>query len=473
MKKQMIILDKEIELLRRDPFVKGVMLIGSVAYGSASDDSDLDILVLCNKNEFVTREENGITVEIHYSTYEKLNSKLDKIPMEVYKYLYSKIIFDDENNSFKILCEKALDIYESYSTDKELKDSIRYWLSTTKTKLISAINSNDEIKISYLLSTNTWKVLEGIWAIADKPMPPSSLAFFTQKDFQIPILNWFERLLCGDIFERAKIMIEIIDLICKKTINSHVILPKSILDRFSHRKKEGDYVYYLDLNDKKIKEKKSRLLGTLKYYYTDKIEDELDRKFESKIGEVIKDIEDSIFKNHQRELTDLDYIKIIRDFFKITKLRDPQFLEHFNKDISTKYNARINQNKVIEYNEVIEYFDEKKVYLIINTSKFGFVTSYTLAHPFIVNEGDVYFMVVSPKIAFAIHEQIKSDEIDVGFYDEQSVLRVNLLYYRLEKGRSNNFIVGLKDDLDRLTSQIEEDESWMYVNGNKIRVINE
>ena len=103
MKKQMIILDKEIELLRRDPFVKGVMLMGSVAYGSASDDSDLDILVLCNKNEFVTREENGITVEIHYSTYEKLNSKLDKIPMEVYKYLYSKIIFDDENNSFKIL----------------------------------------------------------------------------------------------------------------------------------------------------------------------------------------------------------------------------------------------------------------------------------------------------------------------------------------------------------------------------------
>ena len=82
-------------------------------------------------------------------------------------------------------------------------------------------------------------------------------------------------------------------------------------------------------------------------------------------------------------------------------------------------------------------------------------------------------MVVSPKIAFAIHEQIKSDEIDVGFYDEQSVLHVNLLYYRLEKGRSNNFIVGLKDDLDRLTSQIEEDESWMYVNGNKIRVINE
>ena len=46
----------------------------------------------------------------------------------------------------------------------KIMDNICYWLSSTKIKLISAIDSNDELKMSYLLSTNSWKVLEGIWA---------------------------------------------------------------------------------------------------------------------------------------------------------------------------------------------------------------------------------------------------------------------------------------------------------------------
>lgn len=68
-------------------------------------------------------------------------------------------------------------------------------------------------KVSYLLATNTWKVLEGVWAINNKPIPPSSVAFSKHELLNMPSENWFENLLMGDIEFRAKTMLEVIDII--------------------------------------------------------------------------------------------------------------------------------------------------------------------------------------------------------------------------------------------------------------------
>ena len=214
MKKQLLVLDKEIELLKKDSFVKGIMLIGSVSYGTANKYSDLDLIVLCDKDEFYTKEVDGITVEIHYSKYETLLHKLESNPIEVYKYLYSKIIFD--NGEYAKLYNTAKDIYDNYKTSNKERESIAYWLSSTKSKLTCAINCNDLTRISYLVATNTWKLLEGIYAINDKPVPPSSLVFNKHKSLELPIDNWFERLLTEDTLSRADTMIKIIDIICSK-----------------------------------------------------------------------------------------------------------------------------------------------------------------------------------------------------------------------------------------------------------------
>ena len=68
--------------------------------------------------------------------------------------------------------------------------------------------------MSYLLSTNSWKVLEGIWAKNNKPMPPSSIAFLKYDNLKIiPYDNWFNDLFCGDCRAKANNMIKIIDWI--------------------------------------------------------------------------------------------------------------------------------------------------------------------------------------------------------------------------------------------------------------------
>lgn len=215
MKKQLEILNNELEILKSDKSIKGVMLIGSVAYGTATEDSDLDIIVLCDKDEFVSKYVDNILVEIHFQKYSTMLKKLKSNSTEVYKYIYSKILFDD--GKLTQLVMEANKIYDNYITPSEEIQSIIYWLSSTKIKLLSAIKNNDLKKVSYLISTNTWKVLEGVWAVNSKPMPPSSLVFNKHDTLKtVPSVNWFEDLLIGDIHSRGNTMIDIIDWICKQ-----------------------------------------------------------------------------------------------------------------------------------------------------------------------------------------------------------------------------------------------------------------
>lgn len=214
MKKQLAVLEKEIQIFKSDKNVEAVLIAGSVAYGSANNDSDLDLIVICNENKFVSEYIDDVLVEIHYHTYDSLLESLNASTIDIYKYLFSKIAFD--NGKLNSLIVKAKEIYNDYSTPLKEKENICYWLSSTKIKLTSAINCNDEMKISYLISTNTWKLLEGVWAKNNKPMPPSSLAFAKHNELsQLPFDSWFEKLMLGDVLSKAYTMIRIIDWICE------------------------------------------------------------------------------------------------------------------------------------------------------------------------------------------------------------------------------------------------------------------
>jgi len=214
MLKQFELLDIEIEALKKDQSICGVLLSGSLAYEKATEYSDIDLIVLSNKNEFVSHRVEGILIEEHFHTYEKLVDGLDKKTAEVYKYIYSKILFDD--GRLTDLIKKAQFLYDHYKTPLEEKGKINYWLTTVKDKLNGAISNNDSLKTSYLLSTNTWEVLKGVWAVNDKPMPPSSIAFAFYHSLEaIPFDKWFESLFDKDINLRVESMIRIIDWIIK------------------------------------------------------------------------------------------------------------------------------------------------------------------------------------------------------------------------------------------------------------------
>ncbi|PFN19827.1 hypothetical protein COJ50_23010 [Bacillus cereus] len=48
---------------------------------------------------------------------------------------------------------------------------ISHWLHSSLIKIQSALKANDELKSSYIVHTSTWTLLEGIWAINNRPTP--------------------------------------------------------------------------------------------------------------------------------------------------------------------------------------------------------------------------------------------------------------------------------------------------------------
>ena len=77
----------------------------------------------------------------------------------------------------------------------------------------------------------------------------------------------------------------------KDQINSHIYVPKSILNRFSTRdEKNRKIIQYIDLEDMQVKKAKTSSFNTRLGYYNKENEEILSREAESKIGNVIKKI---------------------------------------------------------------------------------------------------------------------------------------------------------------------------------------
>ena len=70
---------------KKDSTVEGVLVNGSVAVGTATELSDLDLLVFGKKEAFESSIIDGVTVEIQYMTLARALERLKSYPMEVYK----------------------------------------------------------------------------------------------------------------------------------------------------------------------------------------------------------------------------------------------------------------------------------------------------------------------------------------------------------------------------------------------------
>ncbi|MBJ7996935.1 nucleotidyltransferase domain-containing protein [Bacillus mycoides] len=153
--------------------VNGFMLIGSVARGDAYPESDLDLYVLLEKGQkkdFHAEMRGDILIEYKYADFNRIQLNLKNNPMELYSFLEGKILFDSYSE-LKRLKEIAQHTYENYSVSSDKVKGISHWLNSSLIKIKSALKANDELKASYIVHTSTWTIVEGIWAINNKPTP--------------------------------------------------------------------------------------------------------------------------------------------------------------------------------------------------------------------------------------------------------------------------------------------------------------
>lgn len=201
--------------------VTGCMLIGSVARGDAYPDSDLDLYILLEdgqkkKFHFETREE--ILVEYKYAGVNQILVNFQNNPMELYSFLEGEILFD-KSGELKKLKEIAAYEFENYRVSSDKVKSISHWLHSSLIKIQSALKANDELKASYIVHTSTWTLLEGIWAINNKPTPPagSVLRYIqTLPNKPIHLKAFLHKLFLGDTKERIESAIVLMEWVLHK-----------------------------------------------------------------------------------------------------------------------------------------------------------------------------------------------------------------------------------------------------------------
>ena len=125
MLKQSEIFNKLVLELKKDIAVEGVLLNGSVAVGTATELSDLDMIVLCNEIKFVSEVIDDVLVEIHYITYDKAIKRLNNYPMEVYKYLDAKIAYDNGKLKEIITCTENIFYHYCVSEKEKRKQHLK------------------------------------------------------------------------------------------------------------------------------------------------------------------------------------------------------------------------------------------------------------------------------------------------------------------------------------------------------------
>ncbi|HDR7783865.1 MULTISPECIES: nucleotidyltransferase domain-containing protein [Bacillus] len=196
--------------------VTGCMLIGSVARGDAYPDSDLDFYILLEegqKKKFHSETREGILVEYKYADVNQILVNLKNNPMELYTFLEGEILFD-RSNELKKLKEIAAYEFENYRVSSDKVKGISHWLRSSLIKIQSAMKAHDELKASYIVHTSTWTLLEGIWAINNKPTPPAGsvlryIQVLPNKPIQLETL--LHKLFLGDTTERISSAIFLID----------------------------------------------------------------------------------------------------------------------------------------------------------------------------------------------------------------------------------------------------------------------
>lgn len=201
--------------------ITGCMLIGSVARGDAYPDSDLDFYVLLEdgqnkKFHSETREE--ILVEYKYADVNQILENFKNNQMELYSFLEGEILFD-KSGELKKLKEIATYEFENYRVSSDKVKGISHWLRSSLIKIQSALKAHDELKASYIVHTSTWTLLEGIWAINNKPTPPAGsvlryIQVLPNKPIHLEAL--LHKLFLGDTKERIESAIMLMEWVLYK-----------------------------------------------------------------------------------------------------------------------------------------------------------------------------------------------------------------------------------------------------------------
>lgn len=208
-----------------DDDVIGVLLQGSVARGDAHPGSDLDLFVLLRpgaSRPFAAETVDGILVETHFADAAGARERMERAPMLAYGFVRGRVLFDPTGEVDRLM-NHAAGVLAAYRPREDEVRGVAHWLRSARMKIAAALEAGDARRAAFVAGTTTWKILEGLWAVNARPVPPSGAVFAELPALDRGPADWnlvFDRLLLANAEERGRAAIEAIDWILPRLPDS-------------------------------------------------------------------------------------------------------------------------------------------------------------------------------------------------------------------------------------------------------------
>ncbi len=160
----------------RDTRVVGALLMGSLARGDAHAGADMDLFVLVKAGthrpfSFETRD--NIVTEIHAGDRAQTIAKIASRPSLAYGFRDALILRDTDAGDLATVQEAARETLRTYQTPPDERAGTAYWLRSARVKIAASEAAHNALRAGFVTATTSWKILEGVFAVNNLPVPPS------------------------------------------------------------------------------------------------------------------------------------------------------------------------------------------------------------------------------------------------------------------------------------------------------------
>lgn len=105
--------------------------------------------------------------------------------------------------------------FDEFEVSKEERARTAFLLGCARDKIRVAMDGGDLLRAAFAAGTTSWGIMEGLWAVNNRPLPPNSSVRPHLCDLAGPpdIQAKYERLFLADTPERVRVTLELLDWI--------------------------------------------------------------------------------------------------------------------------------------------------------------------------------------------------------------------------------------------------------------------